>query len=84
TIKETERGVVTRLGKFAHIVQPGLNWKMTFIDRVRAVNVESVRELATTGIMLTSDENVVRAEMNVQYRVTDPAAYLFNVTNPDN
>ncbi|WP_340621800.1 FtsH protease activity modulator HflK [Xenorhabdus siamensis] len=84
TIKETERGVVTRLGKFSHIVQPGLNWKMTFIDRVRAVNVESVRELATSGVMLTSDENVVRAEMNVQYRVTDPAAYLFNVTNPDN
>ncbi|PHM29608.1 FtsH protease activity modulator HflK [Xenorhabdus budapestensis] len=84
TIKETERGVVTRLGKFSHIVQPGLNWKMTFIDRVRAVNVESVRELATSGVMLTSDENVVRAEMNVQYRVTDPVAYLFNVTNPDN
>ncbi|PHM66828.1 hypothetical protein Xsto_00848 [Xenorhabdus stockiae] len=84
TIKETERGVVTRLGKFSHIVQPGLNWKMTFIDRVRAVNVESVRELATSGVMLTSDENVVRAEMNVQYRVTDPEAYLFNVTNPDN
>ncbi|MBI6549282.1 FtsH protease activity modulator HflK [Xenorhabdus lircayensis] len=84
TIKETERGVVTRLGKFSSIVQPGLNWKMTFIDRIRAVNVESVRELATSGVMLTSDENVVRAEMNVQYRVTDPAAYLFHVTNPDN
>ncbi|AOM41563.1 FtsH protease activity modulator HflK [Xenorhabdus hominickii] len=84
TIKETERGVVTRLGKFSHVVQPGLNWKLTFIDRVRAVNVESVRELATSGVMLTSDENVVRAEMNVQYRVTDPAAYLFNVTTPDN
>ncbi|MDC9587970.1 FtsH protease activity modulator HflK [Xenorhabdus sp. XENO-10] len=84
TIKETERGVVTRLGKISHVVQPGLNWKMTFIDRVRAVNVESVRELATTGTMLTSDENVVRAEMNVQYRVENPAAYLFNVTNPDN
>ncbi|MDC9596973.1 FtsH protease activity modulator HflK [Xenorhabdus anantnagensis] len=84
TIKETERGVVTRLGKFSHVVQPGLNWKMTFIDQVRAVNVESVRDLATSGAMLTSDENVVVAEMNVQYRVTDPAAYLFNVTNPDN
>ncbi|MGJ0635671.1 FtsH protease activity modulator HflK [Xenorhabdus bovienii] len=84
TIKETERGVVIRLGKFSHVVQPGLNWKITFIDRVRAVNVESVRELATAGVMLTSDENVVRAEMNVQYRVTDPAAYLFSVTSPDN
>lgn len=33
--------------------------------------------------MLTSDENVVRVEMNVQYRVTDPERYLFSVTNPD-
>ena len=83
TIKEAERGVVTRFGKFSHLVQPGLNWKPTFIDQVRAVNVESVRELAASGVMLTSDENVVRVEMNVQYRVTDPEAYLFSVANAD-
>ncbi|WP_127957910.1 FtsH protease activity modulator HflK [Serratia microhaemolytica] len=83
TIKEAERGVITRFGKFSHLVQPGLNWKPTFIDQVRPVNVEAVRELAASGVMLTSDENVVRVEMNVQYRVTDPAAYLFSVTNPN-
>ncbi|MFD3246832.1 FtsH protease activity modulator HflK [Rahnella aquatilis] len=83
TIKEAERGVVTRFGKFSHLVEPGLNWKPTFIDQVRAVNVEAVRELAASGVMLTSDENVVRVEMNVQYRVTDPEAYLFSVANPD-
>lgn len=83
TIKEAERGVVTRFGKFSHLVGPGLNWKPTFIDAVRAVNVESVRELATSGVMLTSDENVVRVEMNVQYRVTEPEKYLFSVTNAD-
>jgi membrane protease subunit HflK len=81
TIKEAERGVVTRFGKFSHLVEPGLNWKPTFIDNVQAVNVESVRELAASGVMLTSDENVVRVEMNVQYRVTDPERYLFSVTN---
>ena len=83
TIKEAERGVVTRFGKFNHLVEPGLNWKPTFIDNVTAVNVESVRELAASGVMLTSDENVVRVEMNVQYRVTDPERYLFSVTNAD-
>lgn len=83
TIKEAERGVVTRFGKFSHLVEPGLNWKPTFIDNVQAVNVESVRELAASGVMLTSDENVVRVEMNVQYRVTDPNRYLFSVTSAD-
>lgn len=48
-----------------------------------AVNVESVRELAASGVMLTSDENVVRVEMNVQYRVTDPERYLYSVTSAD-
>ncbi|WLI75196.1 FtsH protease activity modulator HflK [Kosakonia sp. H02] len=83
TIKEAERGVVMRFGKFSHLVEPGLNWKPTFIDSVTAVNVESVRELAASGVMLTSDENVVRVEMNVQYRVTDPERYLFSVTSAD-
>jgi membrane protease subunit HflK len=84
TIKEAERGVVTRFGKFSHLVHPGLNWKPTFIDEVRPVNVESVRELAASGVMLTSDENVVRVEMNVQYRVTNPETYLFSVVDADN
>lgn len=83
TIKEAERGVVLRFGKFSHLVHPGLNWKPTFIDNVTTVNVESVRELAASGVMLTSDENVVHVEMNVQYRITDPEYYLFSVTNAD-
>ena len=83
TIKEAERGVVTRFGKFSHLVEPGLNWKPTFVDEVTPVNVEAVRELAASGVMLTSDENVVRVEMNVQYRITDPQRYLFSVTSAD-
>lgn len=47
------------------------------------VNVEAVRELAASGVMLTSDENVMRVEMNVQYRITDPQKYLFSVTSAD-
>lgn len=74
---------MTRFGKFSHLVEPGLNWKPTFVDTVTPVNVEAVRELAASGVMLTSDENVVRVEMNVQYRVTDPQKYLFSVTSPD-
>lgn len=83
-IKESDRGVVFRFGKYSHIVEPGLNWKPNFIEKFILVNVETIREQETSGMMLTSDENVIQVEMNVQYRVTDPAQYLFNVTNPDN
>lgn len=83
TIKEAERGVVLRFGKFYKSVEPGLRWKATFIDQVIPVDVESVRSLPAAGFMLTRDENVVRVEMDVQYRVADPRKYLFSVTNAD-
>ena len=81
TVKEAERGVVLRLGHFHSIEQPGLNWKPTFIDRVIPVNVERVQELKTQGSMLTQDENMVKVEMTVQYRVQNPEKYLFSVLN---
>ena len=84
TIKEAERGVTLRFGEFHSIVQPGLNWKPTFIDKVIPVNVEQVRELKTLGAMLTKDENMVKVEMTVQYRVQNPEKYLFSVSNADN
>ena len=33
--------------------------------------------------MLTQDENVVRVEMQIQYRVVNARDYVFNVTNAD-
>ncbi len=41
------------------------------------------RDFRTSGVMLTSDENVVRVAMSVVYQVEDPAAFLFSVTNAE-
>ena len=83
TVQEAERGVVSRFGKLHEVVMPGLNWKPTFIDSVKTVNVQLVTPLSTKGAMLTQDENMVQVEMTVQYRVEDPAKYLFKVDNPE-
>ncbi|WP_427981125.1 FtsH protease activity modulator HflK [Agarivorans sp.] len=86
TIEEAERGVKLTFGKYdveAGPVEPGLNWKATFIQEVIPVDVETIRSLPASGFMLTEDENVVRVEMDVQYKVVDPKAYLFSVTAPD-
>lgn len=83
TVGEAERGVVLRLGKYDRMVDPGLNWKPTFIDEVTSVNVQAIRSLRGSGLMLTKDENVVTVEMGVQYRVSDPHRYLYSVTNAD-
>ncbi|MGY5451945.1 FtsH protease activity modulator HflK [Agarivorans sp. MS3-6] len=86
TVAEAERGVKLTFGKYdaeAGPVEPGLNWKATFIQDVISVDVETIRSLPASGFMLTEDENVVRVEMDVQYRVVDPKNYLFSVTAPD-
>ncbi|BCK04316.1 FtsH protease activity modulator HflK [Vibrio cholerae] len=83
TIGEAERGVVLRLGKYDRIVDPGLNWRPRFIDEVTPVNVQAIRSLRSSGLMLTKDENVVTVSMDVQYRIADPYKYLYRVTNAD-
>lgn len=83
TIREAERGVVLRFGEFSHFVDPGLRWKPTFIDSVKPVDVQTIRSMPSSGSMLTEDENVVRVEMEVQYRILEPYKYSFAVTSPE-
>ena len=83
TIKEAERGVVLRFGEYYTEVEPGLRWKPTFVDKVIPVDVQSIRDQASSGSMLTEDENVVRVQMEMQYRVVDPYRWTFAVINPE-
>lgn len=81
SVKEAERGVALRFGEYVGLVDPGLQWKPTFIEDVFPVDVETVRSIPASGSMLTADENVVQVEMDVQYRVTDPYKYMFSVVD---
>jgi len=83
TIKEAEKGIVLRFGQYAGTVDPGLRWKWTFAERIIPVDIQTTREMPAAGFMLTQDENVVRVEMQIQYRVVDPRNYIFSVTNAD-
>ena len=83
TIKEAERGIKLRFGEYVGVVEPGLSWKWTFIENIIPVDVQTTRDLPASGFMLTQDENVVRVEMQVQYRVVNARDYIFSVTNAD-
>ena len=83
TIKEAEKGIVLRFGQYSGTVDPGINWKWTFIDRIIPVDMQSTRDLPASGFMLTQDENVVSVDMQIQYRVIDARNYIFSVTNAD-
>ena len=83
TVNEAERGVVLRFGAYHTEVTAGLHWRPVFVDTVHNVDVNNVSSQQTSGFMLTEDENVVRVELGVQYRVFNARAYLFNVEEPD-
>jgi membrane protease subunit HflK len=83
TIKEAEQGIVLKFGEYSGTVEPGINWKWTFIDRIIPVDMQSTREMPSSGFMLTQDENVVNVEMQIQYRVVDARNYIFSVTDAD-
>lgn len=83
TVNEAERGIVLRFGSYHTEVTSGLHWRPVFIDEVTNVDVNNVQSQQTSGFMLTEDENVVRVELGVQYRVVNARAYLYNVEAPD-
>ncbi|GIU06157.1 MULTISPECIES: FtsH protease activity modulator HflK [unclassified Shewanella] len=83
TVKEAEKGVALRFGAYIGEVDPGLQWKATFIDEVTPVNVQTVRSIPASGSMLTADENVVLVQLDVQYRVSNAENYLYSVVDAD-
>lgn len=83
TIKEAERGVKLRFGEYVDVVEPGLSWKWTFIERIIPIDMQTTRDLPASGFMLTMDMNAVHVEMEVQYRVINARDYVFSVTDPD-
>lgn len=83
TVQEAERGVVLRFGAYHATVTSGIHWLPRFIDRVVPVDVNKVYSKRVAGQMLTQDENISEVELGVQYRVTDPVKFLFNVRDPE-
>jgi len=83
-IGEQERGVVLRFGQTARTMQPGPNFKLPWpMERVIKVNATRVRTFSNALPVLTRDENIVTVSFNVQYRISDPATYLFGSRNAD-
>ena len=77
-----ERAVVLRLGHYVGTQLPGPHWIAPIIETKYIVNVDEVKAIKHGGQMLTKDENIVSAEIAVQYRVSNPSDYLFNLVNP--
>jgi len=88
-----EQGVVRTFGKESGRTASGLHYRLPLVQRVDIVNIEENRRIEvgfradkpvpTEALMLTGDENIVEAQMIIQYRVTDPSKYLFELRDPE-
>jgi membrane protease subunit HflK len=94
-----EVGVVRTFGEYTRVGQSGLNYHFPYpIEQVNTPAVTEVkrieigfrtlrngqyRTVEKESLMLTGDENIVDAEMIVQYKIKDPVAYLFKIVEPE-
>ncbi len=92
TVQPDELAVELRFGKpKEEISEPGLHfhwWPVETVEKAtvaeRLINVGEARgPNASTGLMLSGDQNIVDVRFSVAYQVADPRAYLFNVADPD-
>jgi len=98
TVDESEQAVIITFGKVEEgITEPGLQFKLPWpIQTVEKLSKETfslqfgyeekdgvVREFPEETKMITGDENIVLADLVVQWKITEPGKYLFNSENPE-
>ena len=93
TINEQEQSVVTTFGVSHAVTDPGLHFKIPFVQHVTKVNttIQSLRigydnnndVVADESIMITSDFNFVDVDFYLEYRVSDPVKAVYASKDPD-
>jgi len=82
-VKQYERGLVTRLGKYHSITGSGLAFIVPWVDDLIRVDMrERVINVAPQKV-ITKDNVTVEVDAVVYYKVTDPAKSQFEVQNFD-
>ncbi|GGB84308.1 protease modulator HflK [Pseudoduganella buxea] len=90
-VQEGQKGIVTTFGRYSHETPAGFNWRWPYpFQANETVNVSQVRTVevgyrtnvrnkqAAESLMLTDDENIIDIQFAVQYRLSDPKAWLYN------
>jgi membrane protease subunit HflK len=94
-IQEGQAAAILRFGEFRYMVETaGFKWRMPYpIETAELVDVQRLRQVEVgyrtnvknkvprESLILTGDQAIVDLQFAVQYRITDPKAFLFN-NNP--
>ena len=97
TVKETQNAVVTMFGKVLRTDTSGLYFKIPWLQQAHIVDItthgtgigytidnngQNITD-SNDGIMITSDFNLLNIDFYMEYKVSDPVAYLYNSDNPE-
>lgn len=93
SINEQEEAVVTTFGNPTTVSQPGLHFKIPFIQQVQKVStvingfpigydMYSEASIESESLMITSDYNFVNVDFFVEYQVSDPVKFLYASEDP--
>ena len=99
TVDDKQQAVVTTLGRVSDITDPGLHFKLPFgLQQVEKVDVNVYQKIelgyvtnkdgSTTtreseSAMITGDYNIVNVDFFVEYKISDPVAYLYSSNDPE-
>ena len=99
TVDDKQQAVVTTFGKVSDITDAGLHFKMPFgIQQVHKVDVNVYQKIelgySSSGddyyvtntdesTMITGDYNIVNVDFFVEYKISDPVAYLYSANEPE-
>jgi len=89
TVRPEEQSVELFLGEYSATGNPGLNfapWPLVTAE-VLPVTREQTEDIGLggrgeSGLMLTTDENIVDVDFQVVWNINDPAKFLFNLAEP--
>ena len=93
SINEQEQAVVTTFGTPATVSQPGLHFKIPFVQQVQKVStvingfpigydMYTSESIESESLMITSDYNFVNVDFFVEYQVSDPIKFLYSSQDP--
>lgn len=97
TVDQTEFAVLTTFGKpSSDIIGSGLKFKLPYpIQKVYKLSKETfsltlgyketgdqIQVNQAESKMITGDENIVLADLEVQWKIVDPIAFLYNTSDP--
>ena len=80
-LREYERGVIFRLGRFVGVRGPGLIILIPFIERMVKVSLRTVAMDVTPQDVITRDNVSVRVNAVLYFRVVEPEKAIIDVEN---